>query len=141
MSSLPTQPDLEAAAQKMLAADRLSNSLGVELRAIGTSRATMSLTVGDDMVNGHAICHGGVVFALADSASAYASNSWGPDAVTAMASVEYFSPALQGETLTATAQETQRVGRKALVDVAVTGPDGRLIAALRCHTTQLRIGP
>ena len=70
MSSLPTQPDLEAAAQKMLAADRLSNSLGVELRAIGTGRATMSLTVGDDMVNGHAICHGGVVFALADSASA-----------------------------------------------------------------------
>lgn len=122
----------------MFAADHLSQTFAMQLLAVTPGSATMQLAVTQAMVNGHGICHGGVVFSLADSASAYAANSWGPDAVLALASIEYLSPAREGDALTAVAQETNRVGRKAVIDVTVTTSEGRLIAVFRGHTTQPR---
>lgn len=122
----------------MYAADHVSAHLGIELVAAMEGTATMRLVVGESMVNGHGLCHGGMLFTLADSACAYAANSWGEDALSTGASIEFLQPAGLGEVLTATAQETARSGRRAVLDVMVTAGDGRTVATFRGVTTQLR---
>lgn len=122
------------AADAMWADDRASRSLGMELVAIHDGRATLAMTVREDMTNGHGICHGGFIFALADSAFAFACNSSGQRAVASQCAVTYLKPARLGDRLTATAIERYREGRQGITDVTVTDAAGAVVAEFRGHS-------
>lgn len=131
-------PDAAEVARVLWAGDRASQGLGMTIDEIGEGRAQLSMTVREDMTNGHDICHGGFLFALADSAFAFACNSANLVAVASSAHIEFVAPANIGERLTATATQVWTGGRAGLTDVDVTGPDGRLVA--RFHGRSSRTG-
>ena len=114
----------------MWAADAASAALGIELLDWGPGRATLRMTVSQAMVNGHDIAHGGLVFALADSAFAVACNSHGPVTVAAGADIVFVAPARLGDVLVAEAREQVVFGRSGLTDVRVTTADGDAVVAL-----------
>ena len=103
----------------MWADDRASQRLGMALHDVGPGRAELSMTVRDDMVNGHDICHGGFLAALADSAFAFACNTYGPVTVAAGFDITFVAPARLGERLVARATERVRYGRNGVYDVTV----------------------
>jgi acyl-CoA thioesterase len=86
------------------------------------------------MVNGHGVCHGGLIFALADSAMAFASNSHGLHALAQHCAITFVRPAHLGEMLTAEAVERMRGARSGIYDVRVTGDDGAVVAEFRGHS-------
>ena len=110
-------------AAAMWADDRASQALGMELREVGPGRAVLSMTVTDDMVNGHAIGHGGLTFTLADSAFAFACNSYNRTTVAAGAEIRFRAPTRLGDALVARAVERSRDGRDGVYDVTVTVGD------------------
>jgi len=110
-------------AQRMFAADEASRGLGMELMEAGDGRAVVRMPITTAMVNGHAIAHGGFVFALADSAFACACNSHGPVTVAAGADITFVRPVRAGDVLTAYAQERARFGRSGIYDVTVRRGD------------------
>ena len=120
----------------MMAADRASAALGIELVECGPGRARTRMTVGPDMVNGHAIAHGGLVFSLADTAFACACNSHGPVTVAAGAEVVFVAPARAGDVLEAEAVERTMFGRSGIYDVTVRR-DGEVIAEFRGRSHRL----
>ena len=125
-------------AHAMWAEDATSRGLGMELVDVGPHRARLRMTVRDDMVNGHAIAHGGFVFTLADSAFAFACNSHGVVTVAAGADITFSAPARLGDVLVADAVETDTFGRSGCTDVRVTRePDGALIALFRGRSRSL----
>jgi acyl-CoA thioesterase len=110
-------------AEAMWADDRASQALGMELREVGPGRAVLAMTVRDDMVNGHAIGHGGLTFTLADSAFAFACNSYNRRTVAAGAEIRFRQPTRLGDTLVATAVERTRDRRDGVYDVTVSVDD------------------
>lgn len=104
----------------MWADDHASQALGMSIDAVGPGTATLRMTVRDDMVNGHAIGHGGLTFALADSAFAFACNSYNRRTVAAGAEIRFRAPTRAGDVLVATAVERDRDGRDGTYDVTVT---------------------
>jgi acyl-CoA thioesterase len=112
-----------ASADAMWADDRASQALGMEVVAVGPGTATLRMTVRDDMVNGHAIGHGGLTFTLADSAFAFACNSYNRVTVAAGAEVRFRRPTRLGDVLVATAEERSRDGRDGTYEVTVTRDD------------------
>ena len=110
----------EESAAAMWADDRASQALGMEIVEVTPGRAVLRMPVRDDMVNGHAIGHGGLTFTLADSAFAFACNSYGRRTVAAGAEIRFLAPTRLGDLLTATAVERSREGRKGIYDVEVT---------------------
>ena len=123
-----------ACADAMWAGDRASQALGMKLVDVGPGRATLTMTIRDDMTNGHGMCHGGLIFSLADSAFAFACNSYNQNAVAQHCSVTFIRPGKRGDTLTATAIERSRSGRSGIYDITVTGGDGKVIAEFRGHS-------
>ena len=101
----------ERSAAAMWAGDRASQALGMEIVEVGPGRAVLRMTVRDDMVNGHAIGHGGLTFTLADSAFAFACNSYDRRTVAAGAEIRFLAPTRLGDVLVATAVERSREGR------------------------------
>lgn len=131
-------PDPAAlAAATRWAEDPASRRAGLAVLGVAAGRAKIAMTVLDDMVNGLGICHGGMIFMLADTAFAVACNSHGEPCLGAGASIEYLSPARLGERLVATAQERTRGTRSGLTDVEVHGSDGRLIAVFHGRSARL----
>lgn len=118
-------------AERMWAKDRASQALGMTLTAIGPGSATMCMPVRDDMLNGHGICHGGIIFTLADSAFAFACNTYNALTVAQSNQITYLAPGPAGDTLTATAIEVARQGRSGTYDVVVTASTGQQIALFR----------
>jgi acyl-CoA thioesterase len=116
--------------ETMLTSDAASRMLGIELLDYGEGWALAQLTVRDDMVNGHGICHGGVIFALADTAFACACNSWGPVTVAAGADITFVAPGRRGDLLVAEARMRTRYGRSGIYDVTVAR-DGQVVAEFR----------
>ena len=106
-------------AEAMWAEDRASQALGMRIVAIGPGRATLDMTVREDMVNGHAIGHGGLTFTLADSAFAFACNSYNRSTVAAGAEIRFLAPTRLGDVLVAEAVERSREGRDGVYDVTV----------------------
>jgi acyl-CoA thioesterase len=123
-----------ACAEAMWSEDRASSGLGMRLMNVGPGHAMLSMTVTEAMVNGHGICHGGFIFALADSAFAFACNSHGERAVAQHCAITFLRPGRLGEVLQAEAVERVRQGRSGITDVRVTGEDGDVIAELRGHS-------
>jgi len=104
----------------MWAGDRTSQSLGIVLDEVRPGQATVRMTVGEDMVNGHDIGHGGLTFTVADSAFSYACNSYNRRTVAAGAEIRFLAPTRRGDVLVATATERERKGRDGVYDVTVT---------------------
>jgi acyl-CoA thioesterase len=124
--------------EAMMAADHASRALGIELAEFGPGRAVTRMTVRDDMVNGHAIAHGGLIFALADTAFACACNSYGPVTVAAAAEIVFVAPARLGDGLVAEAVVRTRFGRSGVYDVTVRrASDDQVIAEFRGRSQQL----
>lgn len=124
----------------MWAADAASAMLGMQLVEVGAGRAQVSMLVRDDMVNGHDLCHGGVIASLADSAFALACNSHGPVTVAAGFSIDFLVPGRLGQTLYAAAREVSLRGRSGIYDVTVRADDptaGEVIAEFRGRSRTL----
>jgi len=122
--------------QTMLASDAASRMFGIEVLGYGEGWARAQVTVRDDMVNGHGICHGGVIFSLADTVFACACNSWGPVTVAAGADIVFVAPGRTGDVLTAEARMRARYGRNGVYDVTITRGD-QLIAEFRGRSHEL----
>jgi acyl-CoA thioesterase len=126
----------EAAAAAMFANDRNAHAMGMVVTSIGPGRATVEMTVTEHMTNGFDVCHGGVIFTLADTAMAFASNSRGGTHLAAHANIEWLAPARRGDQLRAEANEIHLRGRSAVFDITVHGPDG-VIALFRGQTRKI----
>lgn len=125
------QDRAQKCADLMFAADSASPGLGMTINSVAPGRAVMSMKIRPDMLNGHRICHGGFIFTLADSAFAFACNSYNQLTVAQQNQITFVSPGQADETLTATAVEVSKTGRSGVYDVTVTGEDGRTIAHMR----------
>lgn len=121
----------QAVGAAMFARDQASQSLGMTLDAIAPGYARMSMPVRADMLNGHQTCHGGFIFALADSAFAFACNSHNQTTVGAGCTIDYLSPGRAGDVLSATAVEQNLSGKSGVYDVKVSNQDGRTVALFR----------
>jgi acyl-CoA thioesterase len=121
----------EGAARAMWANDRASKGLGMRIDAVAPGAATLSMPVRSDMLNGHDICHGGFIFALADSAFAFACNSYNFVTVASGCSIDFLAPAREGDVLTARAQERSASGRTGVYDIDITNQRGERIALFR----------
>lgn len=129
---------VRARAEAMWAVDRATNGLGMRLDEVAPGRARLSMPITEVMTNGHGICHGGFVFALADSAMAFAANPRGERAVAQHASITFVRPARVGEVLVADAVERMHAGRSGMYDVRVATADDELVAEFRGHTRTIR---
>jgi acyl-CoA thioesterase len=135
------QPDPHAlarhSAEAMYKADRASRHLGIRIEEVGPGRATARMQVADAMINGHDICHGGYVFLLADTAFAFACNTYGVVTVASACDVVFVGPARLGDELVAEAAERRRFGRSGVYDVTVRRADGTVLAEFRGHSRAL----
>ncbi len=117
--------------QAMYARDSAAKHLGIKLVDIHPGVALMTMTVTPEMVNGHHICHGGLLFALADTAFAYACNSYNKNTVAAACHIDFLCPAREGDVLEAEAVERSLAGRTGVYDVVVRTSSGRTVALFR----------
>jgi acyl-CoA thioesterase len=127
-------PEILAArvGESMFAADRASREfLKMELVGCGPGRAVMRMTVRQEMLNGHEICHGGLIFTLADSTFAFACNSHNKVTVAAGCSIEFLKPGKLGDVLTCEGVERVLQGRHGIYDMKVTNQLGEVIAMFR----------
>jgi acyl-CoA thioesterase len=132
----------EEAARIFSAEDRGTFFIGSELVSIGPGRAVVRLKVVAHHLNSAKVCHGGFIFALADSALGFASCSHGIQTLAQHADIHWLKPGREGDVLTASASEVSRSGRTAVYDIAVTNQDGELVATVRGMTrsTSLPVG-
>ncbi len=133
-SEAETRASAAEVAAAMWAEDNASQSLGMRLEQVGEGRAVLSMPVTETMVNGHGICHGGFIFALADSAFAFACNWTDERTVAAHCAITYIRPARLGMRLVAEAVEVLRQGRSGVTDVTVRDETGAVIALFRGHS-------
>lgn len=138
MTTTEAQTLAEQCAQAMWARDRASQTAGMRIEAVAPGYARLSMTLLPQMVNGHHIAHGGAIFALADSAFAFACNSRNVASVAQHCSITYISPGREGETLVAECKEQNLNGRFGIYDVTVTGDEDRVVAIFRGHSAAVR---
>lgn len=138
LAQMTPQERAERSAEAMFAADRASPWFGMSKPQVAPGRARMTLKVEAHHCNGHDICHGGVIFALADSTFAFACNSYNAATVAQHNSISFLAPARAGDTLAAEAAEVSRSGRSGLYDVTVRNQDGLLVAAFRGASRTIR---
>lgn len=126
--------DLErarACAEKMYAGDKASQALGIKIEISQPATAIATMRVRDDMVNGFDICHGGLVFTLADTAFAFACNAYDDLTVAASGSIDFLRPAKRGDELRAVAREDRRGRRVSFYTIDVFNQDDELVAVFR----------
>ena len=121
--------------------DRASKALGMQVQAIGPGSATLCMTVREDMLNGHDICHGGLITTLADGAFAFACNSYNEVTVASGFDVNLMAAGRLGDVLTATASEVSKAGRTGVYDVTVKNQLGQAVAAFRGRSYTLKGKP
>jgi acyl-CoA thioesterase len=121
----------ERAAEALLGPDAASRMLGMQLLEVRPGYARLTMRIRSDMVNGHRICHGGLIFTLADSAFAVSCNSHNESTVAAAASIDFLAPAVEGDELVAEAREAWRSGRSGIYEITVINQRGERIAFFR----------
>lgn len=122
----------------MLAEDEASRGLGMRVERMGPGTATLSMVVRPEMLNGFRICHGGFISTLADSAFAFACNSYNELTVAAGFTVDFIAPAKEGDVLMAEAKEVGVTGRTGIYDATVRNQRGELIATFRGRSHRLK---
>lgn len=128
----------KAAAEVMWREDNASKWLGMKIEEVRPGYARLSMTVTANMVNGHNLCHGGLIFTLADSTFAFASNSHNQRAVAAGCAIEFLAPAFLGDVLTAEGVEQALRGRTGVYDMKVTNQKSELIAVFRGKSATIK---
>lgn len=138
--ALPDDPQALAdlTGRYMYERDAASQALGARLESVGPGRAVMRMPVRKDMLNGHRTCHGGFIFALADSTFAFACNSRNLVTVASGCTIDFLAPAFEGDLLTATAVEYSLAGRTGIYDVHVTNQEGKEIAVFRGRSYRIK---
>ena len=131
------QRTAERAVDALWRSDSASRQLGMKIESCGPGRATVSMRIRPDMVNGHNICHGGLIFTLADSAFAFACNSWGDNTVAAGAAIEFLQAAREGDALVAVAAERWRAGRSGIYEIEVRNQRDEVVALFRGRSHQI----
>ena len=125
----------------MLRNDRASKMLGMQVVAVTPGSATLSMTIRDDMLNGHDLCHGGLITTLADSAFAFACNSYNELTVASGFSIDLLAPGRLGDVLTARCTEVSKAGRTGVYDTEVTNQRGERIAMFRGRSYTMKGKP
>jgi acyl-CoA thioesterase len=131
----------EASARAMWARDAASQGLGMRIVGVAPGTATLAMRVRNDMLNGHDICHGGFIFTLADSAFAFACNSYNLMTVASGCSIDFVAPAREGDELTASARERSASGRTGVYDIEVTNQRGETVALFRGKSYRIKGQP
>jgi len=126
-----TQALADATAKSMYDLDSTAKHMGMDIKSMRPGGCVLTLRVEGWMINGHGICHGGIIFTLADTAFAYACNSHNQRVVALHCSITFLAPGKSGETLKATAKETVRNGRNGIYDIEVHNEVGDTIAHFR----------
>lgn len=124
----------KSCADAMWAEDQASQGLGMTVERVTPGEAVLSMTIRPDMTNGHGICHGGFIFTLADSAFAFACNTYNQRTVAQHCAVTFLQPGRRGDRLTAHAVERSRTGRSGIYDVTVRDSRGEVVAEFRGHS-------
>ena len=137
-AALSPQQLAEACAAAMWSSDATSQRLGMVIEHIAPGEATLSMAITGFMLNGHGLAHGGFVFALADSAFAFACNGYNQLTVGHQAAITYMAPGRKGDRLVATAREVHRAGRNGIYDVHVTNDRGEPVAEFRGHSRTVK---
>ncbi len=135
MNSHPTDPEAqqiaERSARALFANDHAARALGIRIEAVAPGFARMCMSVRTDMLNGHGICHGGMLFALADTAFAVACNTYNAVTVAAAAAIDFLGPAHSGDELVAEARELWRSRRSGIYEISVRNQRGATLALFR----------
>ncbi|WP_187616880.1 hydroxyphenylacetyl-CoA thioesterase PaaI [Paraburkholderia sp. UCT2] len=145
MSTQTSRPDQMTAdelacatAAAMYENDACSRALGLEILEVRPGYARLRMAVRDDFLNGHQICHGGLIFTLADSTFAFACNTYNINTVAAGCSIEYLRPVYGGDVLSAEAVEQTSSGRTGIYDIRVTNRAGETVAMFRGKSAQIK---
>jgi acyl-CoA thioesterase len=131
LTSAEAQSLAERVAAEMFARDSASRAMGIRISKVGPGRAELTMTVRADMLNGHATCHGGFIFTLADSAFAFACNSANLTTVASGCCIDFITPAREDDVLTAIGQERSLSGRTGVYDIEVRNQRGETVALFR----------
>ena len=138
LTSAQAQSLAERVAAEMFARDRASQAMGMRISRVGPGRAELTMTVRADMLNGHATCHGGFIFTLADSAFAFACNSANLTTVASGCSIDFIAPAREDDVLTAIGEERSLSGRTGIYDIEVRNQHGETIALFRGKSHRIK---
>ena len=138
MAVMTAQDLARACAEAMWADDHATIGLGIRLDEVRPGTSRLSMVVTQAMVNGHGSCHGGFIFALADSAFAFACNTYNQRTVAQHCSITYLAPGRLGDVLTATGVEVSRQGRSGIYDITVRNEAGVTIALFRGHSRTVK---
>jgi acyl-CoA thioesterase len=141
MSDIDAQRTADLVRQGMMRNDRASRWLGMQVLQVTPGRAVLAMTVKDEMLNGHDICHGGLIATLADSAFAFACNSYNELTVASGFAIELLAPGYLGDVLTASCHEVSKSGRTGVYDTEVTNQHGKRIAVFRGRSHTVRGKP
>ncbi len=131
MSERTPQQVADLVREGMLANDRATKALGMQVAEVAPGRAVLTMAVRDDMLNGHDICHGGLITTLADSAFAFACNSYNELTVASGFSVDLLAPGRRDDVLTARCTEVSKAGRTGVYDCEITNQRGERVAVFR----------
>src|ERR1700688_3855750 len=138
LTSGEVQSLAERVATEMFARDRASQVMGMRIAKVGPGRAELTMKVRSDMLNGHATCHGGFIFTLADSAFAFACNSANMTTVASGCSIDFIAPAREDDVLTAIGRERSLSGRTGVYDIEVTNQRGETVALFRGKSYRIK---
>jgi acyl-CoA thioesterase len=138
LSPADAQGLAERVAKQMYARDRASQMMGMQVARVGPGHAELVMLVRPDMLNGHATCHGGFIFTLADSAFAFACNSNNQTTVASGCTIDFIAPAREGDVLTAVARERGTSGRTGVYDIDVHNQRGEKIAFFRGKSYRIK---
>jgi acyl-CoA thioesterase len=141
MADIAAQNTAEQVREGMLRNDRATRALGMTVLDIAPGRATLSMRVREDMLNGHDICHGGLIATLADSTFAFACNSYNELTVASAFSIDFVAPARLDDVLHARCEEMSRAGRTGVYDTEVTNQRGERVAMFRGRSYTLKGKP
>lgn len=141
MTAHDAQQTAERVRERMFANDRASQALGLQVIEVAPGCATVTMTVRTDMLNGHDICHGGLIATLADSAFAFACNSYNELTVASGFAIDLVAPARLGDLLTARCTEVSKAGRTGVYDADITNQRGERVAVFRGRSYTLKGKP
>ena len=131
LSPAEAQALADATAEAMFSRDRAAQALGLKIVRVQPGSSLLTMQVRGDMVNGHHICHGGMIFSLADTAFAYACNAYNRNTVASGCNIDFVATGREGDTLQAEAVERTLAGRTGVYDVTVRDSAGNTIALFR----------
>jgi len=138
LTSAEAQSLAERVAAEMFSRDRASQAMGMRIAKVGPGHAELTMTVRADMLNGHATCHGGFIFTLADSAFAFACNSANMTTVASGCSIDFIAPAREDDVLTAIGEERSLSGRTGVYDIEVRNQRGETVALFRGKSYRIK---